>query len=255
MADFTTHVTTSSILGIGYAGGAMLLGAPIDASLVAGGLCGVSGMLPDIDSDSGIPVRESMSFLAAIVPILLVDRFQQFGLGYETMVLIAGGLYCFVRFGVAALLKHFTVHRGMFHSIPAAMIFTMLAFLICGSQNLELRYLKAGGVLVGVLSHLVLDEFWSVEWYRGQLRVKKSFGTAIKFVGEDAPSTVMTYLLLVVVLCAVLSEPMLVDRFGIPPHERIAQQLHLQEGVYQNEPAAPRNIYESARAFLERLKR
>ena len=33
MAGFRMHVTTSTVLGIGYAGGSMLLGAPIDASL------------------------------------------------------------------------------------------------------------------------------------------------------------------------------------------------------------------------------
>ena len=86
--------------------------------------------------------------------MLLVDRFQHLGLNYEQMVLAAGVTYCFVRFGVARLLMRYTVHRGMFHSIPALLIFTGLAFLLCGFGNLHLRYFKAGGVFLGVLSHL-----------------------------------------------------------------------------------------------------
>lgn len=217
MAGFKTHVTTSTVLGMGYAGAGMLYGMPIDASLVAGGLCGVSGMLPDVDSDSGIPIRESMAFAAAVVPMLLVDRFQQLGLSHESMVLAAGSIYLFVRFGVAAMLKRYTVHRGMFHSIPAAILFTELAFLMCGSHNLELRYLKAGGVFLGVMSHLMLDEIYSIEWHR--FRLKKSFGTAIKFWGDSLWGNLSVYVKLVIVTAMVLGEPMVVARYGKPAHE------------------------------------
>ena len=79
---------------------------------------------------------------------------------------------------------HYTVHRGMFHSIPALLIFTGLAFLICGSTNLHLRYFKAGGVFLGVVSHLMLDEIYSVEWAGGRWRFKSSFGTALEALGR-----------------------------------------------------------------------
>ena len=36
---------------------------------------------------------------------------------------------------------------------------------------------------LGYLSHLVLDEIWSVEWTHG-LHLKNSFGTALKFFGH-----------------------------------------------------------------------
>ena len=66
MAGFKTHITTSTVLGIGYGAGAHLLyGLPLDTCMLAGGLCSVSGMLPDLDSDSGVPIRESMAFAAA----------------------------------------------------------------------------------------------------------------------------------------------------------------------------------------------
>jgi membrane-bound metal-dependent hydrolase YbcI (DUF457 family) len=214
MADFKTHITTSCVLGGGYAALGAYYGLPIEAALVAGGLCGVGGMLPDIDSDSGVPVRETMGFAAAVSPMLLVDRFQHLGLNYEQMVLAGGASYLFVRFGIARLLMRYTVHRGMFHSIPALLIFTGLAFLVCGSTNLHLRYFKAVGVFIGVLSHLMLDEIFAVEWIGGRWRFKKSFGTALKLWGDSAWGNFSTYAKLAAVVVLILSEPSIMERYG-----------------------------------------
>jgi membrane-bound metal-dependent hydrolase YbcI (DUF457 family) len=214
MAGFKTHITTSCVLGGGYAALGAYYGLPIEAALVAGGLCGIGGMLPDIDSDSGVPVRETMGFAAAVTPMLLVDRFQHLGLNYEQMVLAAGASYLFVRFGFARLLKNYTVHRGMFHSIPALLIFTGVAFLLCGYGNLHLRYFKAAGVFIGVLSHLMLDEIFAVEWTGGRWRFKKSFGTALKLWGDSAWGNFSTYSKLALVAVLVLSEPSIMERYG-----------------------------------------
>ena len=46
------------------------------------------------------------------------------------MVLAAVSLYLFVRFGITNMIRKYTVHRGMFHSIPAGLIFAGLAFLV-----------------------------------------------------------------------------------------------------------------------------
>jgi len=212
MAGFKTHITTSSLLGVGYTGAGLYLGMPLDSALIAGGLCGIGGMLPDIDSDSGIPFRESMGFAAAIVPMLLLDRFQRLGLNHEQLVLATGGLYLFVRFGVSRLLAKYTVHRGMFHSLPAVAIFTGVAFLLCGSSDLQLRYFKAGGVFLGVMSHLTLDEIYAIDWKRG--RIKKSFGTALKLWGSNWWSNISAYGKLAIVVLMILGEPAVMERYG-----------------------------------------
>ncbi len=217
MAGFKTHITTSSLLGIGYAGLGYHFGVPIESSLIAGGLCGVGGMLPDIDSDSGIPFRESMGFAAAIAPMMLLDRFRELGLNYEQIVLATGGMYLFVRFGLARLLAKYTVHRGMFHSLPAAFIFAGVVFLLCGSGNLQLRYFKACGVFLGVMSHLVLDEIYAVEWAGGRWRFKKSFGTALKLWGQNSWANISTYGKLAIVVTMILGEPMIMERYGPSP--------------------------------------
>ena len=214
MAGFKTHVTTSSLLGVGYAGLGYYWGLPIESTLIAGGLCGIGGMLPDIDSDSGIPFRESMGFAAAIMPMMLLDRFRQLGLNYEQIVLATGGMYLFVRFGLAKLLAKYTVHRGMFHSLPAALIFAGLAFLLGNADNLQLRYYKASGVLIGVMSHLMLDEIYAVEWTGGRWRFKKSFGTAMKLWGKDTWANISTYGKLVIIATMILGEPMVMERYG-----------------------------------------
>ena len=89
MANFNTHITTSTIVGVGYGtGGYFLLPhvngqAPLTSCLLATGLCSISGMLPDLDSDSSIPLRETIMFSAAVVPMLLMHRFVHLGLDHE----------------------------------------------------------------------------------------------------------------------------------------------------------------------------
>lgn len=214
MAGFQTHVAVSTSLGVAYAAYGAVHGVPVEAAAVAAGLCGAAGMVPDVDSDSGRPVREILGFAAAVTPMLLVDRLQHLGFNYEQMVLAAGASYLLVRFGLAKALGRLTVHRGMFHSIPALLIVTGLAFLVCGSRNLQLRYFKAGAVFLGMLSHLVLDEVYSVEWKGGRWRFKSSFGTALKLWGEDPWANMSTYLKLAVVGVLIASEPAIMDRYG-----------------------------------------
>lgn len=217
MAGFKTHITTSCLLGVGYTGLGLYMKIPLESSLIAGGLCGIGGMMPDLDSDSGIPFRESMGFLAAIVPVLMLDRFRELGLNLEQMVLICGAMYLFVRFGMARLLSRYTVHRGMFHSLPAALIFAGIVFLVSGYSDLQLRYFKAAGMLLGVMSHLVLDEIYAVEWKGGRWRFKKSFGTAMKLWGKNGWANVSTYAKLALVMLLILSEPMMMEKYGAPP--------------------------------------
>lgn len=239
MAGFKTHITTSSLLGVGYTGAGLYLGLPIESSLIAGGLCGIGGMLPDIDSDSGIPFRESMGFTAAIVPILMLDRFRELGLNHSQMVLVCGAMYLFVRFGIARLLARYTVHRGMFHSLPAALIFTGVAFLLAGdSTNLQLRYFTASGVFLGVMSHLLLDELYAVEWQGGRWRFKKSFGTAMKLWGKSGWANVSTYGKLTIVVLMILGEPMVMERYGqlSPVVLQRDQWLRTNQQIAQDDP-------------------
>jgi hypothetical protein len=213
MADFKAHITASSVLGVAYGGAAhAFFGVPLSTSVLAGGLCAVSGMLPDVDSNSGRPLQEGLAFAAAVVPMMMVDRFQQLGWSPESIVLAGAALYVFVRFALGELLRRYTVHRGMFHSLPAAVIFGELAFLLTSSPDLRMRLYRAGAVVIGYVTHLVLDELYSVEWYRGRLRLKKSFGSALKMFSHKWWPNLSTYVKLGLLTYIVLCEPGWMDQ-------------------------------------------
>ena len=72
--------------------------------------------------------------------------------------------------------------------------------------------------MVGFMSHLLLDELYSIEWRRGRLRLKKSFGTAVKFWGSSTWANLSTYIKLAAVAALILSEPVMMEKFGTPVH-------------------------------------
>ena len=236
MAGFRMHVGTSSVLGAGYAGALhTMYGVPVETASVAGALCGFAGMLPDLDSDYGVPLREAMSFAAATIPVLLVNRFESLQLDRDQIVLIAVGLYFFVRFGIGTMIRKFTVHRGMFHSIPAMLICGGITFLLTGASPPNDRLMMAGGVMGGFLSHLILDEIYSIEFKGGRWRTKKSFGTALKLWGGDTRSNIAAYAKLAVVGMGVVGEPSMFKDF-ISSRPQLSQAIDMVTKLGQADP-------------------
>ncbi len=200
VADFKSHITGSTLVGVGYGyWGVATQSMPLESGIVAGGLCAVSGMLPDLDSDSGIPLRETSMFAAAIAPMLMIDRFRELGLSHESMALAAMLVYVAIRFVGVEFFKRYTVHRGMWHSIPAAFSAGLLAYLVMPCSEESVRVYKSMAVLIGFLVHLTMDEIWSVDVGRG-FRLKKSFGTALKFFGGNTLANVSVYAKLILLL-------------------------------------------------------
>lgn len=236
MAGFKTHISFSTAMGIGYGAAAHFgFDVPLPTCCLATGLCSVSGMLPDIDSDSGVPVRESLAFAAAVIPMMLAQRLSHLGLPNETIILAGAGMYLLIRFVVASLLKRYTVHRGMFHSIPAAAIFAELAFLLASGEDVRLRWFQAGGVALGYLSHLLLDEIWSIKLSWRGVGAKESLGTALKLYSGSGWSNLSTYLKLGLLTFLVIREPdfmqtMPAGQFQDPTLQAIYQRLNPGEG-------------------------
>ncbi len=241
MAGFQTHITVSSVTGVAYGLWGWQCGAPVETCILAGGLCSVAGMLPDLDSDSGRPVQEMSCFAAAVIPMLMLDRFQDFGWSHEMMVLAAAAIYAAVRFGVAEVFKRFTVHRGMWHSIPACIACGLIAFLIVAGQDLAPRAFKAGAVSLGFFSHLLIDEIWSLRLRSGRLNIKKSFGTALKFWGGNSYANFSVYAKLAVLGFLSVGDPMLMHHFGyeVKFGQHTAQQVVDQALRYAGVQAEP----------------
>ena len=190
MGNFQQHITCSTATGIAIGGAAYFFGFEPPACLVAAGLCSFAGMLPDIDSDSSKSFRECIYLAAGIGCILTVSRLRQHD-DIDTDFALFGGamVLLFIRFGIGAWIKSVTVHRGMIHSIPMAILSGQLTFFIV-TGTIEERFLKAAALTVGFLSHLILDEIFSIDSTGAKLRLKKSFGSALKWSNPQKPAPV-----------------------------------------------------------------
>jgi len=187
-------MTGSTLVGASYGyWGTFHQGISIESGLLAAGLCSVAGMLPDLDSNSGVPLRETSMFASAVVPMLMIHRFRDLELSTEAMALAAMLIYIAIRFFIVEIFRRYTVHRGMWHSIPAAASVGILAYLVMPSPSEGERVYKSIAVVLGFMVHLILDEIWSIDYRHGRFRLKKSFGTALKFWGDDLAANVSVY--------------------------------------------------------------
>lgn len=197
MAGFRTHITVSGAVGFVYGGlAAQPVGYDADVAVLAAGLTTVGGLLPDLDSDSGRPVREMFGLAAAVVPLLLVPRMVHAGMTREAVLAAWLFGYVFIRYVLAELFRRLTVHRGMYHSIPAVLIAGLLVYLAYDSPDRGLRVLLAGGVMLGYLSHLILDEVYSVDLRGLRVRLKASAGSALKLRSSSVGATATCYAIL-----------------------------------------------------------
>lgn len=212
MAMFRQHVMFSSVIGAGYAAVAKAAGVEWSHAVLAGGLCGLAGMLPDLDSDSGKPVREIFGVTAAIIPFMLAPRFEHAGFSSELMILFAAGIYFLIRFGGAWAFRRLTVHRGMFHSLPAAIIAAQVVFLAHQCDDAQGRVILAGGVFLGFLSHLGLDSVYGVGDRLLKGGKKPAGGSPFKLASDSLAATACCWLIL-----ATLSYLVAVDQGFLPP--------------------------------------
>lgn len=200
MASYRGHLMLSAPLGAAY--GALALMRPEwdwGPIFLGAGLCTIGGLLPDLDSDSGVPVRELFGITAAgFAAVAYFPLRKRLGLPPEQALVIAGAIYFFIRYVVANSFRKITVHRGMFHSLPAMLIAGLVVFLGFHSDDLILKLYLAGAASVGFLSHLILDEICSVDFNGVAIRLNKYAGSAVKLGSPSWGATVLTYVILIV---------------------------------------------------------
>jgi hypothetical protein len=199
MANFQGHITVSASLGVAYGVWGNLHWHPDWGTVFLGaGMTTLGGLLPDLDSDSGVPVRELFNLAGALVPVLLLPRLYAERLTPDQMLVVLAGIYLVVRFGLSQVFKRLTVHRGMFHSLPAMLIAGLAVFLLYHNERVELRAWMAGGTMLGFLSHLVLDELFAVDFMGLTPKLNRFAGSALKLWSRSWFATALTY----VILCA-----------------------------------------------------
>ncbi|GHB31624.1 metal-dependent hydrolase [Salinicola rhizosphaerae] len=196
MANFRTH------LGVAGVGGAAVAQAGWQLSLWSGwqsliiaGLVAVGGILPDIDADHSHAIRLIFNILAVIAVVLAVLLLQH-RLTPAWLFAAGGGVYVGVRYVAGAIFARFTVHRGLWHSLLAALTSALCTSAISYSllhQPASLAWLHGMAVGFGFLIHLVLDEIYSVDMTGA--RLKRSFGTALKPYVWDSPGSALMLLM------------------------------------------------------------
>ncbi len=183
MANFKTHFFVASVVsGIASVTALAAELASLGQALAYFAIGLIGGILPDIDADNSAPVRLLFNVLALGLAFLsvfyLVDQ-----LSIVELVLVWGGIYVSIRYLVFALFTRFTVHRGIFHSILAAVFFAGLTASVAAhgfSSPAQIAWLSGSFLFMGYLVHLTLDEVYSVDLLNR--RVKKSFGSALKIL-------------------------------------------------------------------------
>lgn len=231
MAAYREHITVSGTLGGAYGFAAVFMfGFSLSQAIIAAILGWIAGMLPDLDSQTGRPVRELSAITGAVAPFMLLQHTNALGISGDRAMLFALLLYGLVRYGGVAVLGRLTVHRGMFHSIPALLIASELTYLTYSSTDQRVRALMAGAVALGFLSHLVLDEVYSVQWDGTRIKLKRSSGSALKFLGRDAlPNGVAIGLLLFLTHATVTSSGMVPDVSQEPAPEMLDMTADLDD--------------------------
>ena len=139
-----------------------------------------SSVLPDIDSDPSATIRYLFtSFGIAGAFFTVVVFYQQLPLAYLWLSMCL--VFVSIRFVLMRLFARYTVHRGIYHSLLAAVFFSMLSTLIAVKivRASEIFAWAVGAmVLSGYVIHLILDEIFAVDF--SGVALKRSFGTAIK---------------------------------------------------------------------------
>jgi hypothetical protein len=181
MANFTTHIAVGTVVSGALATLTLAADVVTPENLVAVTLAGVLGsVLPDIDLKDSRPSRAMFAGLAIFFSFaVLFNAATRLSIA-ELWVLWLGTLLA-VRYGLHAIFHRISVHRGIWHSIIAAVfssVTTAIVFRHLLGKPDGVAWLAAAFMFIGYLTHLTLDEMYSVDVM--DTRIKSSFGTALK---------------------------------------------------------------------------
>ena len=188
MANFTTHIAVGTVVAGSLA--TLTLAADVIApeNLIPITLAGVLGsVLPDIDLKDSRPSRALFAGLAIFFSFaVLFSAAGRYSIA-ELWILWLGTLVG-VRYGLHTAFHNLATHRGIWHSILAALFCATLTAVIFANvmdRHAGVAWLAGGFMFIGYLVHLTLDEIYSVDVM--DTRVKASFGTALKLFDRRYP--------------------------------------------------------------------
>ncbi|MFA5948658.1 MAG: metal-dependent hydrolase [Hyphomicrobium sp.] len=188
MANFTTHIAAGTVVAGALATLTLAANVVTPESLVAVTMAGVLGsVLPDIDLKDSRPSSAMFAGLGIFFSFAVLFTFAGRYSIAELWVIWLGTLVL-VRYGLHAIFHRLAVHRGIWHSILAALFSaaaTAIIFAYVLGKHEGVAWLAGGFMFVGYLVHLTLDEMYSVDVM--DTRIKASFGTALKLYDRRHP--------------------------------------------------------------------
>ncbi|MBN2893000.1 MAG: metal-dependent hydrolase [Bacteroidales bacterium] len=224
MADFRTHLTFGSLTGFAIAISTYLADwvHNIYMAIIIYFATVIGSFLPDMDSDSGHPVKIIFEFYAYISAALTIYYLHDNGGGIYLKIFLPIASFFFVRLILIKLFNKYTSHRGIFHSVPAFLIVFFLSLLVAWSTDLPLmeKFSIALAVAMGYFSHLLLDEIYSVkllnpskskkkrtfrEIIKRHIGFKRSFGTALD-LGFNQKSKYPAIIAYIVLGCLIIAD-------------------------------------------------
>ncbi|MBA6289240.1 metal-dependent hydrolase [Colwellia sp. MB3u-4] len=189
MANFKTHFNIAAA-GTGISS-AVLLSAghtDINTALWFWFLGTIGGLLPDIDSDNSTSLDIIFNIFTAVILLMVLryitgEHFRE--IRFIELLVIPLAVYSIMKWLIRPLFEKVTVHRGSCHSllflILCGLLTTQLTWIFNNeyvTKSAILALLSGGFVFFGGLIHLILDEIYSVDL--SNIRIKRSFGTALK---------------------------------------------------------------------------
>ena len=158
----------------------------------------IGGVLPDIDSNNSKPLQGIFKIFSIIVPLLLLLSFFHVMSVLKTILLWIL-FVLLLRITLFKLFLYFTHHRGIFHSIPMAVLvgeLTLVFTYYVIKVDLKVAVIYSFIIFFGFMIHLLLDEIYSVDAFG--IKMKKSFGTALKLYDKhNITGTFVIYFLII----------------------------------------------------------
>lgn len=183
MANFATHIGAGTVVAGALATFTLAADVVAPENLVAVTMAGVLGsVLPDIDLRDSRPSRLMFAGLAVFFSFaVLFNVAAKYSIA--EMLIVWLGTLVLVRYGLHAIFHRLSVHRGIWHSLLAGVfssVATAVVYYHVLGRHEGVAWLAAGFMMAGFLTHLILDEIYSVDVM--DTRIKASFGTALKLV-------------------------------------------------------------------------
>lgn len=202
MASFKKHISWGVFIGIAVIIAGLLLSIISGVELIFWVFLAVliGSFLPDLDLDEGVPFQILFGLLGAgLSGTVFFSIYKNGARDLKSLFFLPIVVFLAVRFVAGYIFERFTNHRGIFHSIPAAILSGLLAIWILDFADIlnSERFIMGVAVSCGYLGHLILDEMHaSINLHGHSLLPKQSLGSALKFYSSSKMVTLFVYILI-----------------------------------------------------------